>query len=161
MEEEVVIRSLMALAQSVRLRVFRALVVAGPQGMTPGALTETLGVPATGLSFHLKELGRAGLVSQERQGRHLIDLAQAAREPFQFAGRGTRGAGGAGQGGLPVGLAAARTVARMRGVIVGGRRMLLEAQQQFVGVFFALGRGGEHAMSFGWPPARDAGAMGL
>jgi DNA-binding transcriptional ArsR family regulator len=40
--------------------------------MTPGALTETLGVPATGLSFHLKELGRAGLVSQERQGRHLI-----------------------------------------------------------------------------------------
>ncbi|MFS2054803.1 hypothetical protein ACEN8K_39045, partial [Variovorax sp. CT11-76] len=45
--------------------------------------------------------------------------------------------------------------------LLGGRRMLLEAQQQFVGVFFALGRGGEHAMSFGWPPARDAGAMGL
>ncbi|MFS2049853.1 ArsR/SmtB family transcription factor [Variovorax sp. Varisp41] len=79
MKEEVVIRSLMALAQSVRLRVFRALVVAGPQGMTPGALTETLGVPATGLSFHLKELGRAGLVSQERQGRHLIYRASFDR----------------------------------------------------------------------------------
>lgn len=62
----------MALAQSVRLRVFRALVVAGPQGMTPGALTEALAVPATSLSFHLKELTNAGLVSQERQGRHLI-----------------------------------------------------------------------------------------
>lgn len=62
----------MALAQSVRLRVFRALVVAGPEGMTPGALTEALAVPATSLSFHLKELTNAGLVSQERQGRHLI-----------------------------------------------------------------------------------------
>ncbi|MCR6478094.1 metalloregulator ArsR/SmtB family transcription factor [Variovorax sp. ZS18.2.2] len=72
MEENTVVRSLMALAQSVRLRVFRALVVAGPQGMTPGALTEALAVPATSLSFHLKELTNAGLVSQERQGRHLI-----------------------------------------------------------------------------------------
>lgn len=40
--------------------------------MTPGALTEALAVPATSLSFHLKELTNAGLVSQERQGRHLI-----------------------------------------------------------------------------------------
>lgn len=72
MEENTVIRSLMALAQAVRLRVFRALVVAGPEGLTPGALSETLQVPATGLSFHLKELTNAGLVSQERQGRNLI-----------------------------------------------------------------------------------------
>ncbi|MBT2333207.1 helix-turn-helix transcriptional regulator [Variovorax paradoxus] len=72
MEENTVVRSLIALAQSVRLRVFRALVVAGPEGMTPGALTEALAVPATSLSFHLKELTNAGLVSQERQGRHLI-----------------------------------------------------------------------------------------
>jgi ArsR family transcriptional regulator len=47
-------------------------VVAGPEGLTPGALTEALGVPATGLSFHLKELMHSGLVSQERQGRNLI-----------------------------------------------------------------------------------------
>ncbi|MBS77607.1 helix-turn-helix transcriptional regulator [Variovorax sp.] len=72
MEETTVVRSLMALAQAVRLRVFRTLVVAGPEGMTPGALTEALGVPATSLSFHLKELANAGLISQERQGRHLI-----------------------------------------------------------------------------------------
>jgi len=72
MEEENVVRSLMALAQPIRLRVFRALVVAGPEGLTPGALTAALEVAATSLSFHLKELTNAGLVSQERQGRHLI-----------------------------------------------------------------------------------------
>lgn len=72
MEEKNVIQSLAALAQPVRLRVFRALVVAGPEGLTPGALTEQLDVPSTSLSFHLKELTHAGLVTQERDGRHLI-----------------------------------------------------------------------------------------
>ncbi|AVT17451.1 ArsR family transcriptional regulator [Paracidovorax avenae] len=72
MEENDAVRALLALAQAVRLRVFRALVVAGPEGMTPGALTQALDVPATSLSFHLKELAHAGLVTQERQGRHLI-----------------------------------------------------------------------------------------
>jgi DNA-binding transcriptional ArsR family regulator len=63
---------LAALAQTMRLRVFRALVGAGPQGMTPGALASVLGVPGSTLSFHLKELAHAGLVSQERDGRNLI-----------------------------------------------------------------------------------------
>ena len=72
MEEQVVIRSLATLAQSVRLQVFRALVVAGPEGLTPGALVEALGVPATGLSFHLKELANSDLVTQERSGRNLV-----------------------------------------------------------------------------------------
>jgi ArsR family transcriptional regulator len=72
MEENDVVRALGALAQPVRLRVFRSLVVAGPEGLTPGALVEALEVPATSLSFHLKELVNAGLVSQERQGRNLI-----------------------------------------------------------------------------------------
>lgn len=72
MEEKAVVKSLAALAQAVRLRVFRTLVVAGPDGLVPGALTEQLGVPATSLSFHLKELMNAGLVTQERDGRHLI-----------------------------------------------------------------------------------------
>ncbi|KQX84861.1 Helix-turn-helix domain protein [compost metagenome] len=72
MEEDIVIRSLAALAQPVRLRVFRALVVAGPAGLTPGALAEALAVSATGLSFHLKELVNSGLISQERQGRNLV-----------------------------------------------------------------------------------------
>jgi DNA-binding transcriptional ArsR family regulator len=72
MEEQDVVRSLAALAQAVRLRVFRSLVVAGREGLTPSALTESLGVPGNALSFHLKELLHAGLVTQERDGRRLI-----------------------------------------------------------------------------------------
>jgi len=72
MQENDVVRSLAALAQAVRLRVFRALVVAGPQGLTPGVLAEQLGVAPTALSFHLKELAQAGLITQERQGRYLV-----------------------------------------------------------------------------------------
>jgi DNA-binding transcriptional ArsR family regulator len=72
MEEETAIVSLAALAQTVRLRIFRALVGAGPGGMTPGALSAMLEVPASTLSFHLKELTHSGLVSQERESRNLI-----------------------------------------------------------------------------------------
>ena len=72
MEEKDVIRSLAALAQEVRLRVFRALVVAGIEGLTPGSLAEQLEVAPNTLSFHLKELAHSGLISQERQGRNLV-----------------------------------------------------------------------------------------
>ena len=72
MEEQDVVQSLAALAQEHRLRVFRALVVAGPQGLTPGALARALDLAPNTLSFHLKELTHARLVSQERDGRFLI-----------------------------------------------------------------------------------------
>ncbi len=72
MEEKDVVRSLAALAHAHRLQVFRALVVAGSQGMTPGVMAEGSGIPPATLSFHLKELMNAGLVSQERQGRNLV-----------------------------------------------------------------------------------------
>jgi DNA-binding transcriptional ArsR family regulator len=72
MEEKDVIKALAALAQPNRLQVFRTLVVAGKQGATPGQLGEHLGVPNATLSFHLKELMGAGLISQERNGRNLI-----------------------------------------------------------------------------------------
>jgi ArsR family transcriptional regulator, arsenate/arsenite/antimonite-responsive transcriptional repressor len=72
MDESLVVRSLAALAQPVRLRVFRALVIAGTGGMTPGTMAEGLGIPANTLSFHLKELTQAGLVTQERASRNLI-----------------------------------------------------------------------------------------
>ena len=81
MEEEAVIKALAALAQPVRLKTFRALVVAGAEGMTPGALAEMLDTPAATLSFHLKELLHAGLVTQERDGRSLIYTSD------QFGGR--------------------------------------------------------------------------
>jgi len=72
MEEQDVIKALAALAQPLRLRVFRALVVAGPAGLTPGALAEAQQVALSTLSFHLKELSHAGLIAPERDGRSLI-----------------------------------------------------------------------------------------
>jgi len=74
-----VLQALAALAQPLRLQVFRALVVAGRQGMTPGAMSEGTGVPPNTLSFHLKELAHAGLVTQQRDGRYLIYRADFER----------------------------------------------------------------------------------
>lgn len=74
-----VVKALAALAQASRLEIFRALVVAGDEGLTPGALSAALGVGATTLSFHLKELVHADLVTQERSGRNLIYRAQYDR----------------------------------------------------------------------------------
>ena len=72
MEETDVVKSLAALAQPIRLQVFRALVTAGNDGGTPGVLAELLSLPASSLSFHLKELVNAGLVTQERISRNLV-----------------------------------------------------------------------------------------
>lgn len=75
-DEASAVKALAALAQAQRLRAFRALVVAGPEGLTPGAIAEQLGVGASALSFHLKELANAGLVSSEPRGRNLIYRAR-------------------------------------------------------------------------------------
>ena len=72
MDEATVVKALAALAQPVRLQVFRALVIAGPRGMTPSTMAEGLGISPSALSFHLKELANAGLVTQERASRNLI-----------------------------------------------------------------------------------------
>ncbi|MEO5795923.1 MAG: helix-turn-helix domain-containing protein [Rhodoferax sp.] len=72
LEEPAAVRSLLALAQVQRLRAFRALVVAGAEGLTPGVMAEQLGVAPSALSFHLKELAHAGMVSSEPRGRNLI-----------------------------------------------------------------------------------------
>ncbi len=79
MEINSIVLALAALAQPTRLQVFRALVVAGEQGATPGALAEQLGVAPNTLSFHLKELVHADLVATERVGRNLIYRAQFDR----------------------------------------------------------------------------------
>ena len=72
MKENAAVAALAALAQVARLRIFRALVGAAPDGLTPSALSATLDVPASTLSFHLKELIHADLVTVERDGRSLI-----------------------------------------------------------------------------------------
>ncbi len=72
LDESAAVKALAALAQAQRLRVFRALVVAGPDGLTPGVMAEQLAVAPSALSFHLKELAHSGLVSSEPRGRNLI-----------------------------------------------------------------------------------------
>jgi ArsR family transcriptional regulator, arsenate/arsenite/antimonite-responsive transcriptional repressor len=79
MDEEQAVIALGALAHPVRLRVFRALVVSGPRGLVPGVMQEALGIPASTLSFHLKELAIAGLVNAERDSRSLIYRARFER----------------------------------------------------------------------------------
>lgn len=71
MDEEVAVKALAALAQSSRLKVFRAIVGAGPEGIQPGQLSVALDIPANTLSFHLKELHHSALVSVQREGRFL------------------------------------------------------------------------------------------
>lgn len=78
MNEIQAVSALAALAHPVRLQAFRALVVAGQEGLTPGALQQQLGIPATTLSFHLKELSNAGLAASERASRNLVYRAEYA-----------------------------------------------------------------------------------
>jgi ArsR family transcriptional regulator, arsenate/arsenite/antimonite-responsive transcriptional repressor len=73
------IRALAALAQAQRLRTFRALVVAGSDGLTPSAIAALLDIAPSALSFHLKELSHSGLASAEQRGRNLIYRANYAQ----------------------------------------------------------------------------------
>lgn len=61
-----------ALAQETRLKIVRALVRAGPDGLSAGSLAEALSVSASNLSFHLKEVERAGLVVRRRKATSII-----------------------------------------------------------------------------------------
>ena len=72
MEITQVVKALSALAQESRLNAFRLLVCAGEEGMAAGEIAEELDVPPATLSFHLKELANAGLISQVRSGRSII-----------------------------------------------------------------------------------------
>lgn len=72
MEIKQAVKSLTALAQESRLRVFRLLVPAGEEGIAAGEIAEELGIPSATLTFHLKELAHAGLVESRREGRSII-----------------------------------------------------------------------------------------
>lgn len=71
MELNEAVTALSSLAQPVRLQVFRLLVRAGDEGLCAGDLSRELGIPKNTLSFHLKELTGAELVSSERNGRSI------------------------------------------------------------------------------------------
>lgn len=72
METKAAVSALAALAHESRLSVFRLLVECGADGCSAGQLAETLNILPSSLSFHLKELSHAGLVSSTPQGRFVI-----------------------------------------------------------------------------------------
>ena len=71
MEMKNAVENLHSLAQETRLRVFRLLVRAGPDGLAAGDVAARLGVPAATMSFHLAHLARAGLITASRDGRSI------------------------------------------------------------------------------------------
>ncbi len=76
METRTAIAALAALAQESRLAVFRLLVETGPAGLAASKIAAALGLPASSLSFHLKELSHAGLIAARQDGRFIIYAAQ-------------------------------------------------------------------------------------
>ena len=76
MQTNLAIAALAALAQESRFAAFRLLVQAGPPGMAASSIAAALRMPASSLSFHLKELTHAGLVSARQQGRFVIYVAR-------------------------------------------------------------------------------------
>jgi ArsR family transcriptional regulator, arsenate/arsenite/antimonite-responsive transcriptional repressor len=69
MNTNLAVRVLGALAHDSRLAIFRALVVAGPSGLPAGEIAQKLAIAPSSLSFHLKELSHADLVSGRQEGR--------------------------------------------------------------------------------------------
>jgi DNA-binding transcriptional ArsR family regulator len=61
-----------ALSQETRLRILRRLVVAGADGLAAGVIAALVDVSPSNLSFHLKELERAGLVTARRMSRSIV-----------------------------------------------------------------------------------------
>jgi ArsR family transcriptional regulator len=70
-ENRSAVEALAALAQESRLTIFRLLVEQGPDGLAAGEIAERLKLPGATLSFHLKELARARLVSARQAGRFI------------------------------------------------------------------------------------------
>jgi ArsR family transcriptional regulator len=71
MNHQDIVRALAALAQESRLAVFRLLVKRGPEGYSAGEISEKLDIPGPTLSFHLKELTQAGLITPRKASRFI------------------------------------------------------------------------------------------
>ena len=75
MNDQIAATALAALGHEARLKVFRLLVRAGPDGLRVGDIGDVLGMPPSTLKHHLGQLVGAGLITQERQGREIINRA--------------------------------------------------------------------------------------
>ncbi len=78
MENKAAIRAFLALGSEPRLNIFRLVVQRGDTGLYPSQIQELLGLPAATLSFHLKELIAADLLTVERESRNLRYRPNAA-----------------------------------------------------------------------------------
>ncbi|HSH86776.1 MAG TPA: metalloregulator ArsR/SmtB family transcription factor [Methylophilus sp.] len=75
MDKILAVKSLASIAQEARLDIFRLLVQAGEAGLSAGLLSEGLKIPPSTLSFHLKELSNAGMVSSRQESRFVYYFA--------------------------------------------------------------------------------------
>ena len=98
-----------SLASGVRLDVFRLLVRQGPEGLVAGEIATALGLPATNLSFHLKALTQAGLLSVTQEGRYQRYRANIALMVELIAYLSDECCAGHPEACLPTGAMAART----------------------------------------------------
>jgi DNA-binding transcriptional ArsR family regulator len=71
MDNAIAVKIFASLAQESRLGLFRLLVQAGPEGLSAGSIAEQLGLAASTLSFHLKELSHAGVIQSRQAGRFI------------------------------------------------------------------------------------------
>ena len=78
METPQAVAALGALAQESRLTIYRLLVEAGPTGLSVGEIGAAVQAAPATLSFHLKELFRAGLVLSRQEGRFVFYSANYA-----------------------------------------------------------------------------------
>ena len=72
MESKLAVNALAALAQESRLAVYRLLVQTGQEGLSAGKISEATGIPPSSLSFHMKELAHAELVTSRNESRFVI-----------------------------------------------------------------------------------------
>lgn len=72
MKEKTAIAGFAALGHEARLRIFRVLVEAGPEGLPAGTIAEAAGISPSGLTFHAAHLERAGLLRSRRAGRSVL-----------------------------------------------------------------------------------------
>lgn len=72
MTEDQACASFLALSNPARLRIVKALVRAGPTGLTAGQIATQIEASPSRASFHLNAIAQTGLIVPTRQSRQMI-----------------------------------------------------------------------------------------
>jgi DNA-binding transcriptional ArsR family regulator len=89
MNDESAAEALAALGNVQRLKIFRQLMAVLPGGLPAGSISHAIGLPPSSLSFHLRHLVHAGLLTSQRESRNIVysvDL-QGIRSLMEFLTR--------------------------------------------------------------------------